>query len=412
MNMKTKPRLLNRNKGNYSCTALPALYAMSLGHVLLGEEIAPAPRLLTALSSTTISGYVDTSAIWKIGTGNGGAGVGNPISGGTFPGRSYDGTPKQDGFNLNVAALTLNRAPAGEGWSAGFNATLLFGPDAVGYNPSVGGANSDFSLKDTYVQLRAPVGNGLEIKLGSVTEPIGYEVFESGNNPNYSRSYGYFLEPTQLVGVRANYQLNQVFSLTAGVVNNWLPGVNARPTRAGTPAAESEKTYVGMIGATLPERFGFLKGATLCAGVIDGLAGGARDTTSVYAGGTFPTPIPDMSVGLAYDYRGTKEVGATPSSYAYAAGLYLLYQATQKLKFALRPEYATGSAGSWYTAPAGTVHPRNQLFGLTTTLDYALWANVISRAEFRWDRELTGYGVFGNKDRDALTLALNLIYKF
>jgi len=42
-----------------------------------------------------------------------------------------------------------------------YNATLLFGPDAVGYNTSVGAVNSDFSLKDTYVELHAPLGMGL-----------------------------------------------------------------------------------------------------------------------------------------------------------------------------------------------------------------------------------------------------------
>lgn len=402
-------------KSNRRFFALVAAGLITLEPNLSAEE-AKSQQLLTALSATTVSGYVDTSLIWKFGSGNGGTGVGAPPSGGAFPGRSYDGTPKQDGFNLNVVALTLNQPPTEEAWSAGYNATLLFGPDAVGYNPSVSAGTPDFSLKDTYVQLRAPLGNGIDFKIGSFTEIIGYEVFESGTNPNYSRSYGYFIEPTQLTGVLASYQLNDVVGVLSGVANSWLPGVNARATRASAAAAESEKTYMGLISLTAPERFGLLKGATLSVGVIDGLAGGASDTTSIYAGGTAPTPLEGLSLGAAWEYRGTKERAGIASTYANAASLYLFYQATPKLKFASRTEYASGSAGTWYVVSLAESDPHNEVFAWTFTADYGLWANVISRAEFRWDHDLTGQangsGIFGRDDRNTLSLALNLIYKF
>ena len=58
-----------------------------------GAEEATSP-VLTALSSTTLSGYVDTSAIWRPGTGNlAGAGV-------------FTGGAKQDGFNLCLTATS------------------------------------------------------------------------------------------------------------------------------------------------------------------------------------------------------------------------------------------------------------------------------------------------------------------
>lgn len=379
----------------------------------------------TVLSDTILSGYVDTSVIWKPGKGNGGTGVGNPISGGTFPGRSYDGTPKQDGINLNVVAITLNKPADEDDWSAGYNVTLLYGPDAAGYNTAPGVAVSDFSLKDTYIELRVPVGNSIGLKLGNFTEVIGYEVFESGNNPNYSRSYGYFIEPTQLTGLLATYQVSPALTIYAGIANAWNAGINARAMRNGLPAGEWEKTYIGMITFCAPESFGFLNGAILSVGVIDGLAGGASDTTSFYTGGTIPTPVKGFSIGYAYDYRGTKEKPGAPSTHAYAASLYLLYQATEKLKLATRAEYAKGSAGSWYAVDGGPFpesNPQNKLFGLTTTIDYSIWANVITRLEFRWDRDLTGQrdsgpgdlniGPFGYDDRNAFTIALNVIYKF
>ena len=45
---------------------------VSLPAVMLADD-QPAPQpatVLTALSSTTLSGYVDTTAVWKFGTGD------------------------------------------------------------------------------------------------------------------------------------------------------------------------------------------------------------------------------------------------------------------------------------------------------------------------------------------------------
>src|ERR1035437_2444761 len=185
-------------KYNTWTLALIGAGVVSLPAIVSAEEHSTTNYLQTALSTTTISGYVDTSMQWNPGTGNQ-----------NLPAYTPNGKPggtKADGFNFNVVALTLSKPAGEEAWSAGYNATLLFGPDAVGYNNSLKGtanaaAASDFSLKDTYVDLHAPLGNGLDIKLGTYTEVLGYEVFETGNNPNYTRSYGYEIEPTQMTGL-------------------------------------------------------------------------------------------------------------------------------------------------------------------------------------------------------------------
>src|SRR5215831_10842779 len=173
------------------------------------ESTNAVPALLTGLSATTLSGYVDTSAHWNFGTGN----ANLP----TYTPNAQPGGTKADGFNLNLVALTINK-PVGEGeWGAGYNATLLFGPDAVGYNPTFTSTGlNDFSLKDTYVALHAPLGNGLDFKLGTFTEILGYEVYETGNNPNYTRSYGYMIEPTPVTGLFGTYQVCPAVSANFG----------------------------------------------------------------------------------------------------------------------------------------------------------------------------------------------------
>ena len=102
--------------------ALLAAGLVSLPAIAQADE--QVSSVLTSLSATTLSGYVNTSMIWRPGTGNAG-----------IPGRAFDGpSAKQDGFNLDVVSLTLSK-PVSEGpWGAGYTVQLWAGPDAVGFN--------------------------------------------------------------------------------------------------------------------------------------------------------------------------------------------------------------------------------------------------------------------------------------
>jgi hypothetical protein len=399
------------NKYNAWTVALVSAGVVSLPAAARAEETATTNSVLTALSTTTISGYVDTSIHWNPGTGNANTPVYSP--------NGAPGALKADGFNLNVIALTISK-PTGEGdWAAGYNATLLFGPDAVGYNTSPGAANSDFSLKDTYVDLHAPLGNGIDLKLGTFTEILGYEVYETGNNPNYTRSYGYEIEPTALTGLLATYQVTPSIAAQGGIANTWSAGVNRRAT---PPEAESFKTYLGGLTLTAPKSFGFLEGSTLFGGIINGYDVNAQGIkTSWYVGGTLKTPLKCVTLGLAYDYVNlannvTFDANNNPmphkSGYQSAAAAYLLWQVADKLTLNTRVDYLSQSA---YLATPGL--PRDA-FALTETLQYELWKNVISRLEFRWDHSLSGNDTYGGEIRgapnseNALLVAANIIYKF
>src|ERR1043166_4465422 len=131
-------------KFNKWTMGLAAAGVVSLASAVQAEEAKSAVQ--TLLSHTTISGYVDTSAIWRLGAGNG-----------VIPGRSYDqGTSlpslnKQDGFNLNVVKLSIEK-PLDEGqWAAGYKVDLLYGPDANVFNTaSIGATAQDFAIKQAY----------------------------------------------------------------------------------------------------------------------------------------------------------------------------------------------------------------------------------------------------------------------
>jgi hypothetical protein len=399
-------------KYNAWTLALIGAGVVSLPAMAHAEESTNA--VLTALASTTISGYVDTSMHWNPGTGDFNLPVYTP--------NGQSGNQKADGFNLDVINLTISKPPGEGEWAAGYNATLLFGPDAVGYNTSAGATSSDFSLKDTYVDLRVPVGNGLDLKLGTWTEILGYEVYETGNNPNYTRSYGYEIEPTAMTGLLGSYQFTPTVSATAGIANTWSAGIDAR---SNPPKAESFKTYLGGITLTAPESFGFLEGSTVFGGIINGFDQGPSQAvkTSFYVGGTLKTPVKGVSVGLAYDYVALGQnttIDPTTglpvlhdSGHQSAAAAYLLWQVTEKLSFNSRADYLVQSE---FLATPGM--PKSAL-ALTQTVQYQLWKNVMSRLEFRWDHSLSGTDAYGGSAssptpalENAFLLAANFIYKF
>jgi hypothetical protein len=392
------------------------------------ESTNAVPTLLTSLASTTLSGYVDTSAHWNPNTGNANLPVYSP--------NGRQGGEKADGFNFNLLNLTLSH-PAGDGWSAGYNASVLIGPDAVGYNNFSG--SGDVSLKDAYVDLHVPIGNTLDVKLGTYSEPLGYEVYETGNNPNYTRSYGYEVEPTALTGVLFTYPLFSSFSASFGIANTWSAGINARAFPA---KAESHKTYIGYLSWTAPTNTGFLSGSIASAGIINGYdALNQVDKTSYYIGATINTPINNLKVGAAFDYvtlaennlalDPTTALPAVPgpdAGYQEVLGLYASFQATEKLSLYARGEMIRQSGYLGFPANGnGFSGNPADAYELTGTLQYDLWKNVLSRLEFRWDHAEHGhpYGgepgtidpagptvINGGAAKDEFLLAINLIYKF
>jgi hypothetical protein len=363
--------------------------------------------VMTAVSSTTLSGYVSVSALWNPGTGNA-AVPGQPFRGGT--------ALAQDSFAADVFSLSVSKPQDESEWAAGYNTQLWFAETSgAGTAPglSIGGA---IQLKNANIDLRLPVGNGIDLKVGIFDAIIGYESSDYNANPNYTRNYGWFLEPTTHEGVLASYAVNDLLSVSAGIANSYNPTVGG----VANPA-ESQKAYMASAALTAPDSAGFLAGGSLYVGVVDGInaAGGGTtgDTTSIYVGATLPTPIEGLAVGIGWDYRmengpnssGTGVAGATSGAWASALAGYLSYDVTEKIAAHYRIDWAKGTDNTFGNDANGT---EDKLLSNTITLDYKAWENVISRLEVRWDHSLDAQYRYGVADRNDIAIIGNFIYQF
>src|SRR5215471_8514540 len=205
-------------KFNKWTIGLAAVGVVSLASAAKAEE--KASSVMTAVSSTTLSGYVDTTAQWNFGTGNA-----------HLPDYKFGGPSKADGFNLNVVQLRIDKPLDEAEWAAGYRVDLWFGPDANTLGTSSTShetpTTADFAIRQAYVALRTPVGNGLDWKIGVFDSPMGYESVEAGANPNYTRSYGHSIEPQTHTGILGTYRFSDMFSASAGIANTVNSAINS-----------------------------------------------------------------------------------------------------------------------------------------------------------------------------------------
>ena len=345
---------------------LAAAGLVSLASVAQAQEAKETVKTLVA--STTVSGYVSASYIWSPGVTQARADLAH-----------NDESTKNDGISLDVVSLTFASAKGDGEWAAGYKVQAWVGPDASSLGTSSVG--TDLSIKNAYIDLRAPIGSGLGIKVGVFDLPFGMEGSDRTGNAHYSHSLGYGLEPTQLTGVQLDYKVSDAVSVTAGIANSTSALINS----SGASGSD-RNTYFGAITFKAPDSLGMLKGTEVTAGIINGEASGsAVNLSNYYVGIALPTFVTNLKLGVALDFK--QNAGADDQ----ITGIYAAYKVSDKLTANLRAEFGeiTSVDKESYTA----------------TLRYAMWANVLSQLEYRLD---TNSGA----NSTANTVIANLIYSF
>jgi hypothetical protein len=365
-------------------------------------EAQDAAQTAPALAaSATLSGYVSTGYRWGPGTGNFAYGLSGTTS-------------RANAFSLDVVALSLHRPM--ENWllDSGYRVDLWLGPNASDLD--TGSTSSSAELRQAYLDLRFPLVNlltagettSLDLRIGTFNSIVGFESPDHNANAHYTRSWGYTIQPTVHTGIIAFfpgtgrpgvdplYEWDSRYQIALGVANTTDPRIN------GTPANADRKTLLAGFMWELPEALGPLEGSRFSLGYVNGRARtGSDPIQNLYLGlGLLPNSE-KWNLSLTHDSRILPGAGNDDSVF----GLYVGRQLSDDLTLSARAEiYQEGS--KLYSGESAAEQTDGQ--GLTLTLNYKIWDNVISRLEYRWDN--TDEPVNGRHNNQGFHL--NFIYEF
>jgi Putative beta-barrel porin-2, OmpL-like. bbp2 len=183
----------------------------------------------TAQKGIKLSGYVDAGYSYNF--------TGSTSQGSQVNSRYLGDSTQKGDFNLYAVKIALEKAMTSENKAqAGFRADVMIGEDAQylinrgqPYNAGGGGANVNSNtqansnalfLEQAYVEIRAPVGNGWDFKVGKFVTILGYEVIERPANMNIT--YGQLWQnafPLTYIGVLSSYRFDDYLDAKVGVVN-------------------------------------------------------------------------------------------------------------------------------------------------------------------------------------------------
>jgi len=135
-------------------------------------------------------------------------------------------------FTLDQLNFYIERAvdTEGDSWDIGGRMDFMYGTDArftqaSGWDDKWNAGSSgyyDIAMPQLYVEVFAPIGNGITAKLGHFYTSIGNEVVTAPDNFFYSHAYTMlYAEPFTHTGATFSYDIDDNFSVNAGAVMGW-----------------------------------------------------------------------------------------------------------------------------------------------------------------------------------------------
>jgi hypothetical protein len=307
---------------------------------------------------------------------------------------------------------------------AGFRVDVMIGEDAKYLaNPSVQSNSAQDSnylfLEQAYVQLRAPVGNGWDFKVGKFASILGYEVMERPANMNITYGLLYNQFPFWYTGVLSSYKFDEYLDGKLGVANGansdnntttsggsdgvallaalnvTAPGGNANWSHNFEYSTASENSTGNPTAGTSP---GATNQNALPSNVGSTSAAGGAWTIIYNSWGNWAPKFANDKLLLAFDtvlgntagangYNSTNDPNTPNNTTWWGASAYAKYQFNDWFSLASRGEYFGGDN----LAKIGNgLATNNQDAGLswweyTITAGFNVIDNVLIRAEYRLD---------------------------
>jgi hypothetical protein len=369
---------------------------------VLGRTPTPEGKPKTLLEEVVLFSYIENSYVFNL--GNVGRDAVNEL-------RYYD---FDEGYSFNMAELSIKKDPTDvRPW--GFGLVITGGLDAQ-KNHAIGIFRDDddafafrntfpLDLQEAYGSYKFPLGSGLTLKAGKFVTLLGYEVIESPNDLNFSRSYLFvFSSPLTHVGALASYAPTPWLSLTAGPVVGW-------------DVADDNNDAMSVLGQIA---FTGVKDLTTSLNFITGPeqfdeTGNPRTVLDLVVN---YTGIKNLILGANVDYgweidepslAGTRSRSTDATWWGFAG--YVAYDWTEKLRTALRGEFFRDADGA-RTLAVGPGAPVS-LWEITATVQYKIWRGLVGRVEYRHDQAdekvfkiRTPGLVPTGKSQDTITVAL------
>jgi hypothetical protein len=349
---------------------IPAATKQVDGDAMAADE----SPVMTLFKQTKLSGFVDTSYEFSFNTLNSSKGGGAALLNAHNGFRAFDN--RDNSFYVNEAHVTLQRL-ASKDMIVGYRIDL-----AAGHDPSIYDG-STVSLQQAWVQILAPLGDGLDIRAGKMEKLAGYEVLANMNNMNYTRGLlWFFAEPKTSTGVRASYGMggadNDMFTATLGFSN----GFNFVPATGGDTFADTDHGKAAeMQVAVKPIKDAEVAATFIVDNDTSNVSVSTRDGHYLFDLMASYT-IDKLTVAFVYDKTAAQEVIGIAPRRAQTSGfaLYGKYLVNDWFAQAIRFEYLSFQRDA--------VAPRDpRVFEFTITEEFKIAKQMILRIEFRHDDE-------------------------
>jgi hypothetical protein len=352
------------------------------------------PKFVGALSEITLSGFVQASYFYN---------TQDPLDNASD---GYLWNTTHNSFSLNKFKMTLASKPAersGETWDSGFRVSMMWGEDAAVLN--TGGERQGLeALREAFVDLNVPIGDGLIIKAGQLISLLNFESGDGGAaNPNFSQGFQWFFTGNGPgAGVQADYQVTDWMNMKARVQNGIY---------AGAVDNNDAKAFLGSIGLTPTDKawvnlIGFVSEESPTLNVAGG---------SILAGHKFGSKF---NTGLELDYFNF-EAANGDDSVLWSAGAWLWYDFTTKVGAALRAEYLDDGDGAGLKGIGLPGRPNSAILSsdadgaitsIALTLNLRPTPSIKIQPELRYDHTSYEGGFDGEEDR--FVIGAGITYSF
>ena len=272
--------------------------------------------------------------------------------------RNFDIAENQ--FNLSLVEVVFQKKAA----PVGFRLDVDYGTANDIVQSGVSGTGS--LLQQAYLTAVVPVGSGLTVDVGKFVTHMGYEVIESKDNANYSRSFLFaWAIPYYHTGARIGYSFSSAFSATLHIVNGWNSAIDNNTSKT--------------LGLTL--NYAPLSTTSIVLNLIGGHENltaaeyGARNVADFIVNHQLTDAF---SLGLNADYGEAQTYGGLKIWKGTA--IYGRYAMTDKTALAVRGEIFDDPQG--YALGLGA---KSDVKEITGTYEYKFADALLLRGELRYD---------------------------